>query len=742
MRVVALIAAIALGAVSACTTPPSAIAEASSLEGQPLRKIVVNDADEYKAAAKAVLPGDVIVLASGTWRDFDMVIEAEGTAEHPIYIVAEEPGKVVLSGQSSLRLGGDHIIVSGLVFRDGFTPRNEVISFRRDSKTLAFNSRVTRTVIENYNNPDRTSRDTWVVMYGQGNEFDHNYLAGKLNSGPTMTVRLNTEDSQNNGHKIHHNYFGPRPVFGSNGGETLRIGTSQYSLTTSGTTVENNFFDRCSGEVEIISNKSGGNVYRGNTFFESRGTLTLRHGNGTLVENNLFDGNSAPYTGGVRVINAQQTVRNNYFKDLTGTRFSGALVVMNGVPDSPINRYHQVNEAVISGNTFQNVNAIELAEGSDNERSAIPENSAFQNNIIVGAGASTPITLYDDLSGVDFSSNFATQSPPESLASGFAVGAIDADDPDALLDPISGAGASGDFGVDRTATGPDWYPKPDYGSPFDSGKIIDVAPGQNTLSDAVKLAEAGDTLVLASGVYSEAGIIDVSVPITVRAADVSNKPELVFERINMFTLSNSGSLRLDGVTVTGASAPDAKGNSFIAASARAGVGNLTLEILNSSFDNFLVNGAFSIVTADKGTFFDVIKVDRSTFKNISGDVFKLNAESDDLGIYNVEYMEITGSEFANIGGSAVSIYRGGRDESTFGPYLKVTETRFNNIGSGSAPMMLLHGLQSLEATANVAEGSAPAKFIITTGIPKTVIEGNRTIGLPSSAFLTTTDMRQ
>ncbi len=30
------------------------------------------------------------------------------------------------------------------------------------------------------------------------------------------------------------------------------------------------------GEVEIISNRSGGNVYRRNVFFESRGTLTLR----------------------------------------------------------------------------------------------------------------------------------------------------------------------------------------------------------------------------------------------------------------------------------------------------------------------------------------------------------------------------------------------------------------------------------------------------------------------------------
>ena len=33
-------------------------------------------------------------------------------------------------------------------------------------------------------------------------------------------------------------------VLGSNGGETLRIGTSHYSMFNSNTLVENNYFDR------------------------------------------------------------------------------------------------------------------------------------------------------------------------------------------------------------------------------------------------------------------------------------------------------------------------------------------------------------------------------------------------------------------------------------------------------------------------------------------------------------------
>ena len=43
--------------------------------------------------------------------------------------------------------------------------------------------------------------------------------------------------------------------------------------------MEQNFFDRCDGELEIISSKSCDNIYRGNTFLNCAGMLTLRHGN-------------------------------------------------------------------------------------------------------------------------------------------------------------------------------------------------------------------------------------------------------------------------------------------------------------------------------------------------------------------------------------------------------------------------------------------------------------------------------
>jgi len=734
MRVLVIAAIAILGASGACSSPPAVFAEVETHPGEPLRKIVVTTQGEYQAAMKIAQPGDMIVLSNGTWRDFDLVLEAEGTAENPIYLVAEEPGEVILSGQSSLRIGGRHLIVSGLVFRDGYTPRNEVISFRRDSETLAFNSRVTRTVIENYNNPDRAQRDTWVVMYGQNNAFDHNHLSGKLNSGPTMTVRLNTEDSRNNNHHIHHNYFGPRPVFGSNGGETLRIGTSHYSLTTSGTLVESNYFDRCSGEVEIVSNKSGGNIYRGNTFHESRGTLTLRHGNDTLVENNLFDGNDAPYTGGVRVINARQTVRNNMFRNLNGERFSGALVVMNGVPNSPINRYHQVDGAVIEQNSFEQVGTIELGEGSDTERSAVPINSKFRNNLVIGTGAQTPFNLYDDMSGISFENNLTNFAPPAELAPGFSV----------LGDGEQGSdtiGADGSFGVDKSATGVPWYPKPQAGSPFETGKTIEVGPGENKIAAAMATAEAGDEIVLAPGAYNEAKSINLQIPITIRAAEAGTV-DLSFERRNLFLLSSTGGLKLSGINVTGRAAPDAVGNSFIASSARGGTGNHVVELADMVFDDFVVNRGFSVLTAAKGTFFDRVEVSNSAFKNISGTAFKFDAETDDYGIYNVEYLIIRDSAFENVRGAATSIYRGGRDESTFGPHAFISDSSFVNVGDGSAPLAILHGIQNMRLEGNKIESTGPARLVITTGKPKVVLADNKDGSGAVVEGLVTEDLRQ
>ena len=722
--------------LSNCSNVKPYTNDLGALGGTPLREFFVKTPDEFKKVSASLQAGDVIILANGEWRNVDLVFQGNGTIVSPIYLIAENPGKVLLTGQSSLRLGGKYLVVSGLVFRDGYTPRREVISFRVDSKKLAFNSRVTQTVIENYNNPDRTQRDAWVVMYGQNNEFDHNHLSGKLNSGPTFVVRLNTEESQKNKHHIHHNYFGPRPVFGSNGGETLRIGTSHYSMTRSETLVEYNFFDRCSGEVEIISNKSGGNMYRYNTFYKSRGTLTLRHGNDTVVENNYFEGANAPYTGGVRVINARQTVRNNHFANLTGERFSGALVIMNGVPNSPINRYHQVDGAIVENNIFENISRVELGEGSDSERSAVPINSVFRNNTVaVAKQDDSPFRLYDDMNGIQFVENETDRQPPTEIAYGFTIRDID------LQTSASQSRDNEVYGVRKEKTGVSWYPKPDEDNLFDSGKTINVEPGENQIAEAMTNASYGDILILAPGHYNEPQTIDIKFPVTIKSQDPLSA-SLSFERRNLFLLSSNGSIKIENVQVTGERSPDASGNSVIASTAMGGSGNHTVKIINSKLTDFVVNRGFSIVSATKGTFFDKVLIQGTEISNVSGIPFKFDTESDDFGIYNVEYLKIRNSKFKDIRMEVANVYRGGRDESTFGPHIIVTDSEFETVGRSGEPLFNLHGAQYIKFKNNKAVNIQPVLHTITTGKPKVTSDINVVEGKRSENFIETKDLRR
>ena len=371
----------------------------------------VTDQNEFWALSEKLRPGDNIILGNGIWTDFEIVFEGRGLADAPITLRAETPGEVIITGASNLALSGEYLVVSGLVFRDGYTPSQSVISFRKSKDELANNSRVTQTVIHNFTNPERFEADYWVAIYGKNNRFDHNHLEGKRNRGVTLAVRLDSESSRENYHRIDHNYFGPRPTLGSNGGETLRIGTSHFSRSNSFTTVENNYFDRCDGEVEIISSKSGSNVIRGNVFYESKGTLTLRHGHDNLVEQNVFLGNDVEHTGGIRVINRRQTIRNNYIEGVKGYRFGGALVVMNGVPNSPINRYDGVEDSVIASNSLIDSDHIQLAAGSDAERSAVPIRTSFDRNLIVQSKRTSDVfTVYDDISGISFRENVISGS--------------------------------------------------------------------------------------------------------------------------------------------------------------------------------------------------------------------------------------------------------------------------------------------------------------------------------------------
>lgn len=343
------------------------------------RNIPIADVEGLSRALKSIEPGDSLILREGEWRDAKIIFRAKGTSTKPITLKAAVPGKTILTGASTLRIGGEHLVVEGLLFQETDPSVSDLITFRIDSDELARYCRMTNCSV--VGKPHQNSRESrWVGLHGSNNRLDHCTLQGKSDKGSTVVVWLGERSV--GGHQIDHNYFGPRERLGKNGGETIRIGDSKTSMLKANCVVEQNLFEKCNGETECISNKSCGNIYRENTFLEVSGTLTLRHGNGCLVERNVFLGNDVRGTGGIRIIGEDHIVRGNLLERLTGDDARSAISLMMGIPNSPLHRYFQVKRALVEKNSIIDCeHPLLIGLADDRNATLAPVDTIFRGNV-------------------------------------------------------------------------------------------------------------------------------------------------------------------------------------------------------------------------------------------------------------------------------------------------------------------------------------------------------------------------
>jgi poly(beta-D-mannuronate) lyase len=335
---------------------------------------------EFEAAAANAAPGDVLQLKNGVYSG-NITFSKSGTKDEPITIIAESPGSVIINGNSKWVIDGKYITLDGFYFKEG-------ISTNPVTFTLASgHSRFLNSAIIGWNLG--SAQDTRLVtVMGTNNEVSHCVLRAK--DTPGMMLEVVRHSPMRNDHNINHVYFGYFKDPGSgNGFETVRISTSGYSLSSSYTTLENCVFERCDGESEIISSKSGHNTFRNNTFLNSDGALTLRHGHDALVEGNYFINTldkTSSRCNGVRVIGERQVVRNNYFLNLPLKSPAIQIEYGNTIPHK-LTFYDQVKDAMIENNTIYNCDkGISIGVGM-NLKMAPPRimapNGIFKNNLIV-----------------------------------------------------------------------------------------------------------------------------------------------------------------------------------------------------------------------------------------------------------------------------------------------------------------------------------------------------------------------
>lgn len=725
----------------------------------------VENPDELQKAIETAQAGDEIVLANGVWKDVQIKFIGKGTKDNPITIKAETEGEVFVEGVSNLTFGGEYLEVSGLHFRNGYSPSKNVIAFRLDENTIANNCKVTNCVIIDFNKLQRDNDDLWVQFYGRHNELSNCYIAGKTNGGPTVRVDLKGVQSIKNYHKIINNHFGPRPRKGGARGETIQLGSSFTSMSPSNTTIANNLFEECNGEVEIISSKTNFNEIKNNVFYKSEGSVVTRHGNYCSIDGNYFigDGENENF-GGIRIINTGHWVTNNYFFNLKGKSFRSPLAVMNGIPKSPLNRYNQVTDVVVAFNTYVNCSSpwqfgvgTNIAQADVLPKSEIRSARAIRttvaNNVVYNEkGYESIVVENDKADGVLFKNNIVdnkgvkfndfnegiipatlelkyiadnmaipTGIPSEVEAfNGFDFNTIEKDLFGKSRKNNKSIGAI--LGVD--VANPNILDKSKYGASWYSNEIETKDPVTHTVTKADELqtkinaASNGDIIAVAEGVYAISKSLVINKTLTIQS---EGKTQLVFSGESstpLFSLQPKGKLTINNLILKGNT------SNYAFASLKENMSNhFGLSVLNSEISDFNY-----VLRAYKQSFAERVTFENTSISNCENGI-ELSEETNDRGDYNTEYLTINNCNFNNVKENVVDYYRGGYDESTIGGNLLVSNSTFTNCGAKEKNKRLLNhnGIVNVNITKNTFKNNSVQFVSILWGAKNNVESENNLV---------------
>lgn len=382
----------------------------------------VSSEEQFRNAVVNAQPGMIIEVADGDYS-FDnapVTVSVSATEDAPLIIRAQNRGNARFTGEYAMLLEKcAYVTIEGFTFKNralkhavrGVLESETELGSNRDEAPLwgslvlhnCDHCRLTRCTInmeeKKGNTPERLEkrlpRVHWVNLTGgTGNRIDHCRMEGKYTLGVMLVIGIGEQYFT-----IDHNYFAGRPPGNGNGFETIRLGTGELAPLYG--IIENNLFENCDGESEIISVKSSYVHIRRNTFIDCRGMLVIRQASFVTIMHNYFINRSGKSgVGGVRIHGNDNNVLNNYFGGLTGQglmTFWGDYNAPSYISEAPEifqynygareYSYRQSNRGHIAYNTWAYCDTF-LDLGTFVERTGAdmnlpPKDWSFHNNIVL-----------------------------------------------------------------------------------------------------------------------------------------------------------------------------------------------------------------------------------------------------------------------------------------------------------------------------------------------------------------------
>jgi poly(beta-D-mannuronate) lyase len=334
--------------------------------------ITVSTIAELQKAISAAKPGDVIVLKKGVYAtSSDITVNTVGTKEKPIVLSAEETGAAEITGAGGFNLvkPASYIVIKGFRF-------THEASKAKTGNGTSF-CQWTNNIFET------PGTGEYLTIAGSDHEVCYNTFQNKDSLGRFIAIRGEGKQIAER-LWIHHNYFKTHKNQGNrNGAEALQFGLSGFSLSSSNSIVENNLFEDCAGENELISIKASRVTVRYNTIRNCPAQFTLRHGNFCEVYGNYFVN-----TPGLRIFGDDHVIYSNHFESC-----NPAINIGNGgaeVADgAPLTSHDRPDRVLIAFNTLVNnkTNISQTARKDGLGSTSI----TIANNLIQGGGKAAGI---------------------------------------------------------------------------------------------------------------------------------------------------------------------------------------------------------------------------------------------------------------------------------------------------------------------------------------------------------------